>query len=108
MTLSIESDEAERLGRELAELTGESITLAVTVAIRERLERMRADGAADERRVARILALGGQIAAALPPSVMDVDDLYDDDGLPASLRADGGYSHHPGGSSRASASESVP
>jgi antitoxin VapB len=41
MALSIKTDEADALARELAALTHESITQAVTVALRERLERVR-------------------------------------------------------------------
>ena len=37
MALSIKSPEADRLARELAEITGESITDAVIAAMRERL-----------------------------------------------------------------------
>lgn len=39
MALSIKSDEADRLARELARLTGESLTDAVTESLRERLAR---------------------------------------------------------------------
>ncbi len=42
MALSIKHDEADRLARELAQLTGETLTEAVVVALRERLERQRA------------------------------------------------------------------
>ena len=42
MALSIKTEEADRLARALAELTGESLTGAVTAALRERLERERA------------------------------------------------------------------
>lgn len=42
MALSIKTDEADALARELAELTHESLTEAVTVALRERLARVRA------------------------------------------------------------------
>jgi antitoxin VapB len=38
--LNITNDEANRLAHELAQLTGESLTTAVTVAVRERLERL--------------------------------------------------------------------
>lgn len=41
MALSVKNEEADRLARELAETTGESITEAVLVALRERLERER-------------------------------------------------------------------
>jgi antitoxin VapB len=42
MALSIKTDKADRLARELARLTGETMTTAVTVALEERLERERA------------------------------------------------------------------
>ena len=41
MALSIKTDEADRLARALAKLTGENLTEAVTKALRERLERER-------------------------------------------------------------------
>lgn len=42
MGLSIKNEEAERLARELAARTGESITQAVLAALRERLRRIEA------------------------------------------------------------------
>ncbi len=42
MAVNIKSVEADRLARELARLAGESLTVAVTTAIAERLERVRA------------------------------------------------------------------
>ncbi len=39
MALSIKTDEADRLARRLAQVTGETMTQAVTVALRERLDR---------------------------------------------------------------------
>ena len=49
MALSIKTDEADRLARALAKLTGETLTGAVTNALRERLARERAkhDSAVD-------------------------------------------------------------
>ncbi len=41
MALSLKNDETVRLARELAETTGESLTTAVTVALKERLERQK-------------------------------------------------------------------
>ena len=41
MRLTIKNPETDRFARELVALTGESITAAVTVARRERLERFR-------------------------------------------------------------------
>ena len=41
MALSIKSDKADRLARELVTVTGESLTDAVTIAIEDRLARER-------------------------------------------------------------------
>ena len=41
MALSLKNEETERLARELARITGESLTVAVTVALKERLERQK-------------------------------------------------------------------
>ncbi|MGI8613297.1 MAG: type II toxin-antitoxin system VapB family antitoxin [Nocardioidaceae bacterium] len=83
MALNIKNEQAQRLSRELAELTGESLTTAVTVALRERLERVRKDQLSVEERVQLILELGRQIAESWRPGAMTVEDLYDDEtGLP--------------------------
>ena len=42
MSLNIKDSEADTLVRRLAQATGETITEAVTVAVKERLERLRA------------------------------------------------------------------
>jgi antitoxin VapB len=83
MALSIKNDEADRLARELALTTGESITDAVLTALRERLERERGRRAPSVAERLRRLA---REAAALP--VLDArpaDELigYDERGLPA-------------------------
>lgn len=39
MALSIKNSEVDRLARELAELTGENLTEAISKALKERLER---------------------------------------------------------------------
>jgi len=43
MALSIKTEKADRLARDLVRLTGETMTEAVTVALEERLERKRAE-----------------------------------------------------------------
>ena len=83
MGLNIKSEEAHRLARELARVTGESMTAAVTEAVRERLERVRqqeATGLAD-----RLLAIGKDCAARLKEPFRSADHgdlLYDERGLP--------------------------
>lgn len=83
MQLNIKGEEAYTLAAELAELTGESLTAAVTQALRERLERERRERDV-EARLERIMALGREIRERLGPDVhsWDHNDLYDEDGLP--------------------------
>ena len=84
MSLNIRSEETCRLAGELAHLTGETMTGAVAVAIRERLERERVQRSADSR-VQRLLAIGERCAATLddgPSAVEHGDFLYDERGLP--------------------------
>lgn len=83
MTLNIKNEEAHRLARELAQLTGTSLTDAVTEALRERLTRLR--GAAGDTLAERLLEIGRDCAKRLPPEVRSVDHgalLYDERGLP--------------------------
>jgi antitoxin VapB len=83
MALNIKSEEAHRLARELAELTGESMTVAVTAAVRERRDRVRSES--EGGLSGRLLEIGRETAERLPASARDVDHgqlLYGDDGLP--------------------------
>lgn len=56
MALSIKTEEADKLARELSRLTGETMTDAITRAMRERLERLRAEQEASSDYVARMKA----------------------------------------------------
>jgi antitoxin VapB len=83
MSLNIKNEKTHRRVRELARLTGESMTAAVDQAVRERLERVRAargGGLAE-----RLLKIGRECAAHWkePYRSMDHGDLlYDEKGLP--------------------------
>ena len=83
MAMNIKNEEAQKLAHELSKLTGESLTSAVTEAVRERLERLRsAQGAslAD-----RLLRIGKKCAAHLKEPFRSADHgdiLYDERGLP--------------------------
>ncbi len=86
MGLNIKNDETERLIRELAALQGESLTEAVTEAVRERLERLKRENLRASR-VAAMLEIGRACAAALPPQPDQLESdptafLYDEMGLP--------------------------
>ncbi len=84
MALNIKDSTADQLVRELATTTGESITTAVTVAVRERLERVRGAAPAGmrEQELTRIAA-----RAARRPRLDDrtTDEIlgYDAHGLPS-------------------------
>ena len=83
MGLNIKNPETERLIHELASLTGESLTTAITEAVRDRLHkvhRQRTTGLAE-----RLLAIGADCAARLKEPYRSADHgelLYDDRGLP--------------------------
>ena len=83
MALSIRSDEADRLARELAGLMGESLTEAVTVAIRERLERVKRARNRDMRR--RLQRLVDEYQSLEVEDSRPDDEIigYDENGLPA-------------------------
>jgi antitoxin VapB len=93
--LNIKDAEATRLARELADLTGESQTEAVRTALRERLEREKAEHAAHNARTAeqkrrefeRVWAKIRKIQKevrrmGLVENMLTDDDLYDENGLP--------------------------
>jgi antitoxin VapB len=84
MSLNIKNSEAHDLARELADLTGESMSAAVTTAIRERRDRMLADRSGGL--AVGMLKIGRDCAARLPDAVRQLDHgelLYGEDGLPA-------------------------
>lgn len=84
MSLNIKNEEACMLARDLARLTGETMTEAVTVALRQRLERER--HRRSSQTLARELDAIGQRCANLlgpgPSAVEHGELLYDERGLP--------------------------
>lgn len=82
--LHLKNAETCRLIRELAELTGENMTDAVTEAVRERLERVQRQQQGI-RLSGRLLAIGRDCARHLPEKALSADHdalLYEADGLP--------------------------
>ena len=83
MQLNLKNAEAHRLARELADLTGETMSAAVTRALREQLERERRlrgrDGTSQ-----RLLAIGKRAAARGILDHRSADEIlgYDEHGLP--------------------------
>jgi antitoxin VapB len=81
--LNIKNAETYRLVRRLADATGESMTEAVTEAVRERLERL--ERVERDFKVADVLDMAHEIRERLPPGYLDQDFddlLYDEEGLP--------------------------
>jgi antitoxin VapB len=83
MGLNIKNEETHRLAEELASLTGESMTAAVTEAVRERLERVRR--ARGKSLADRLVAIGKDCASHLKEPFKSIEHgelLYDEKGLP--------------------------
>ena len=83
MSMNIKNKETYRLTKQLSELTGESLTTAVTEAVRERLDRVRRERGVDLAE--RLLLIGRDCAAHLKEPFRTIDHdkmLYDDRGLP--------------------------
>ncbi len=84
MGLNIKNEATCALARELADLTGETMTRAISVALRERLERQKRER--DKEALLRdVRAIAERCAALMEPgpSSTEIGDfLYDERGLP--------------------------
>jgi antitoxin VapB len=83
MSLNIKNETTHRMVKELARITGESMTVAVGEAVRERLDRLKRNS--QEDLAEQLLQIGRECAAHLkePYKSMDPDELlYDERGLP--------------------------
>jgi antitoxin VapB len=83
MALSIKNPETDRLAHELAELTGDSVTVAVTKALRQSLEAVNATrptpGLLDDiRQIQNLVASLPRIDDRTPDEIIG----YDEFGLP--------------------------
>jgi antitoxin VapB len=83
MALNIKSERTCELAVELAEVTGESKTQAITVAPEERLERERRPRR-KKATVEEIMEMARQVVEGLDPKPVDDhgDFFYGEDGLP--------------------------
>jgi antitoxin VapB len=83
MSLNIKREKTYRLAHELAQLTGESVTAAVTTAVQERLERVRRQQGMSLADC--LVEIGEDCAAHLKEPYRSIDHaelLYDEHGLP--------------------------
>lgn len=86
MGINIKRESTQELARTVAELTGESMTSAIEVALAERLDRLRQGDDATSGRLAAIEKMARDTALRWPDSARCGDlsaDLYDEQGLPA-------------------------
>jgi len=82
MALNIKDERADRLVRELAAVTGESLTTAITVSVTERLERVRGAVPREQREQA-LTRIAQRSAGRQVLDRRNADDIlgYDADGL---------------------------
>ncbi len=81
MSLNVKDPEAHRLAQAIAKATGETLTRAVTEALRERYERLRAQRG--KASVEELLAIAKRASAQVKGSYLDhAEFLYDERGLP--------------------------
>ena len=83
MALSLKDAETDRLAREVAKLTGESLTEAVRKALAERLERERRRRGRDKGLVERLNEIALRCAALPDYDTRSADEIigYDDKGM---------------------------
>ncbi|HEY1160904.1 MAG TPA: type II toxin-antitoxin system VapB family antitoxin [Terracidiphilus sp.] len=85
MPISIKAPEADRLARQLAATTGETITVAVTIAMRERLAREERKRQNTDALLEEVRAISHH-CASLPLLDTRTDDEilgYDENGIPS-------------------------
>jgi antitoxin VapB len=84
MTLKIKHPEVDKLAKELAHTTGETVSEAIMTALRERLEREQARQKQTDQLVEKLLRIGQECAALpvldsrIPEDIID----YDQYGVP--------------------------
>lgn len=85
MSLNIKNKDAHKLAQQLARLTGESLTVAVTEAVRERLKRVQDKDKHAVMLSDRLLEIGRDCSTRLKEPFRSADHgdlLYDEKGLP--------------------------
>jgi antitoxin VapB len=82
MAITLKDKETDRLAREVAALTGESVTDAIRNALAERLDREKLRRGAPEGLAERLLEIGRHCAALPDLHTRSPDeDLYDETGM---------------------------
>jgi antitoxin VapB len=85
MSLNIKNEETHRLVRQLAKVTGESMTAAVDKAVRERLERER--GKSKKGMAEKLMKIARESGPLWKKPYVSIEELlYDEKGLPKGLK----------------------
>jgi antitoxin VapB len=85
LAISIKSPEADRLARQLAAATGETITVAITIAMRERLDLVERKRMNKTALLEEIRAISHHCASLPVLDSRSEDEIlgYDENGIPA-------------------------
>jgi antitoxin VapB len=85
MAISIKAREPDDLARRLAATTGESLTVAITIALRERLVREERKRHNNKSMAAELMEIGRHCSSlpVLDPRTSDEILGYDENGLPS-------------------------
>ena len=85
MSLNIKNEQTHRLVRQLAKLTGESMTAAVDKAVQERLERVR--GKSKQGMAEKLMKIARASGPLWKKPYVSLEELlYDEKGLPKGLK----------------------
>jgi antitoxin VapB len=85
MALNIKNEQTHRLVRQLAKLTGESMTAAVDKAVQERLERVR--GKTEQGMAEKLMKIARASGPLWKKPYVSLEELlYDEKGLPKGLK----------------------
>ena len=83
MSLNIKDPETHKLAQQLAKETGETMTRAVTLAIRDRLQRVRKKRAKRKISIEEMRAIAHRLRMSVKGPMIDhAELLYDEHGLP--------------------------
>ncbi len=84
MALNIKDEEADRLAQQITRRTGETLTQAIIVSLRERLERLERQPQESDQLLADIMAIGAHCSRLPVFDPRPPDELlgYDEHGLP--------------------------
>jgi antitoxin VapB len=85
MSLNIKNENTHRMAQQLARATGESMTVAVSEAIRERLERIR--GKSKGGMAEKLMKIARETGPLWKKPYVSLEELlYDEKGLPKGLK----------------------